>query len=76
MNARLLTASQVAEILGIARLRVYRYVATGELQAVRIGRSLRVPSEALEVWLRAKATASRPAIAETSACGDPSPDEC
>ncbi len=71
MNPRLLTAAQVAEMLGIARLRVYRYVATGELQAVRIGRSLRVPSESLEVWIRAKTTSSRPADVDTSESATP-----
>jgi excisionase family DNA binding protein len=43
----LLTPEEAAEALAIGRTKVYELVAAGELESVRIGRSRRVPLEAL-----------------------------
>lgn len=43
---------EIAEELRIARSRAYELVATGEIPAVRIGRSVRVNRNELEKWLQ------------------------
>jgi excisionase family DNA binding protein len=49
----LLTAEQVARLLGIPRSSVYEYARRGEdpLPAVRVGRHVRFHRSALERWL-------------------------
>ncbi len=42
---------KVAEVLRIARSRVYELVADGEIPAVKIGRSVRVSRKELDRWL-------------------------
>ena len=42
---------EVAEVLRIARSRAYELVAEGQIPAVRIGRSVRVPRDELDRWL-------------------------
>jgi excisionase family DNA binding protein len=46
-----LKVPEVAEILRIARSRAYELVAEGQIPAVRIGRSVRVPRDELDRWL-------------------------
>lgn len=49
---RLLTAAQVAELLGVTSATVYSWAAAGELPAVRLGRrAVRFRPHELEVWL-------------------------
>jgi excisionase family DNA binding protein len=48
---KLLTAEEVAKILRIPKLNVYRLVRERRLPAVRIGRFVRVPEEELRAWL-------------------------
>ena len=43
-----LNVSQVAEVLRISRALVYSMIARGDLKAVRCGRLVRIPREALE----------------------------
>jgi excisionase family DNA binding protein len=45
---RLLTATDVAKELQVTRSTAYRLIAEGEVPSVRIGGSVRVPSEALD----------------------------
>lgn len=40
-----LKVPQVAEILGVNRESIYRAVSTGEMKAVRVGRSVRIPRD-------------------------------
>jgi excisionase family DNA binding protein len=42
-----LTAREAAAILRIGRNQLYQVVARGQLDAVRIGRSIRIPKQAL-----------------------------
>lgn len=44
----LLTVAEVAETLRLSRMTVYRLVHSGELPAVRVGRSFRVPQSAVD----------------------------
>lgn len=47
-----LTVAEVAKIMRVSKMTVYRMVHSGELPAVRVGRSFRVPENAVEDYLR------------------------
>lgn len=47
-----LTVAEVAKIMRVSKMTVYRMVHAGELPAVRVGRSFRVPESAVEDYLR------------------------
>jgi excisionase family DNA binding protein len=47
----LLSPERVSERLDMGRTKVYELIATGELESVRIGRSRRVPAEAVESFV-------------------------
>jgi excisionase family DNA binding protein len=65
MLPEVLTAREAAAILRIGRNQLYQAVARGELGAIRIGRSIRIPKQALVDLL---ASAGRP-----TASGDEQP---
>ena len=46
-NVRFLTVAEVADIMRVSKMTVYRMVHAGELPAVRFGRSYRVPESAV-----------------------------
>lgn len=46
-NVRFLTVAEVAEVMRVSKMTVYRLVHSGELPAVRFGRSFRVPESAV-----------------------------
>ncbi|ASD20879.1 MULTISPECIES: helix-turn-helix domain-containing protein [Cryobacterium] len=46
-DLRFLTVAEVAEVMRVSRMTVYRMVHAGELPAVRFGRSFRVPESAV-----------------------------
>ncbi|GAA2010217.1 helix-turn-helix domain-containing protein [Microbacterium ulmi] len=46
-DVRFLTVAEVAEIMRVSKMTVYRLVHSGELPAVRFGRSYRVPESAV-----------------------------
>ncbi len=50
-RVRYLTVAEVAEVMRLSRMTVYRFVQRGDLPAVRVGRSYRVPADALERFL-------------------------
>lgn len=45
---RFLTVAEVAELMRVSKMTVYRMVHSGEIPAVRMGRSFRVPEAAVE----------------------------
>jgi excisionase family DNA binding protein len=47
----LLTVAEVATLLRVSKMSVYRLIHNGELEAVRFGRSFRVPNSAVEAYL-------------------------
>ena len=51
MDKMLLRAGEVATLLGLCRSKVYEMLATGELPSIRIGRSVRVPTNLLREWV-------------------------
>jgi excisionase family DNA binding protein len=50
----LLRPKEVGETLGVSRTRVYQMLATREIESIRIGRSIRVPVDAVETWISEK----------------------
>jgi excisionase family DNA binding protein len=51
-QVRFLTVAEVAELMRVSKMTVYRLVHSGELTAVRVGRSFRVPERAVHAYLR------------------------
>ncbi|MFV0459662.1 MAG: helix-turn-helix domain-containing protein [Actinomycetales bacterium] len=51
-QVRFLTVAEVAEIMRVSKMTVYRLVHNAELPAVRVGRSFRVPEAAVDAYLR------------------------
>jgi excisionase family DNA binding protein len=49
---RFLTVAEVATLIRVSRMTVYRLVHAGTLPAVRVGRSFRVPEQAVHEYLR------------------------
>jgi excisionase family DNA binding protein len=45
------TATEAADALGISRSRIYELMAAGELEYVKLGRSRRIPADALETFV-------------------------
>ena len=57
----LLTVAEVAKRFRTSKMTVYRLVKTGDLEALRIGRSYRVPERAVDAYLAAASTVTVPA---------------
>ena len=55
-DARFMTVNEVAEMMRVSRMTVYRMIHAGDLPAVRFGRSYRVPEAAVEQVLQAGTT--------------------
>ncbi|NHI16350.1 helix-turn-helix domain-containing protein [Microbacterium excoecariae] len=51
-DVRFLTVAEVADIMRVSKMTVYRLVHAGELPAVRFGRSYRVPESAVTEMLQ------------------------
>ncbi|MEO6019313.1 MAG: helix-turn-helix domain-containing protein [Knoellia sp.] len=51
-EVRFLTVAEVASIMRVSKMTVYRMVHAGELPAVRVGRSFRVPEDEVQKYLR------------------------
>ncbi|MDQ6649690.1 MAG: helix-turn-helix domain-containing protein [Actinomycetota bacterium] len=51
-EVRFLTVAEVASIMRVSKMTVYRLVHSGEMTAVRVGRSFRVPEQAVHAYLR------------------------
>jgi len=53
VTSQFLTVAEVAEQMRVSKMTVYRLVHSGELPAVRVGKSFRVPQPALTEYLSA-----------------------
>ncbi len=51
-EVKFLTVAEVATVMRVSKMTVYRLVHAGDLPAVRVGRSFRVPEEAVNEYLR------------------------
>lgn len=50
-GSQFLTVAEVASLMRVSKMTVYRLVHSGELPAVRVGRSFRVHSKAVHEYL-------------------------
>ncbi|GAA1034442.1 hypothetical protein GCM10009557_39160 [Virgisporangium ochraceum] len=51
-DVRFLTVAEVASLMRVSKMTVYRLVHSNDLTAVRVGRSFRVPEHAVHAYLR------------------------
>ena len=51
-EVKFLTVAEVARMMRVSKMTVYRLVHSGELPAVRVGRSFRVPERDVDDYLR------------------------
>lgn len=51
-EVKFLTVAEVATAMRVSKMTVYRLVHSGDLPAVRVGRSFRVPEDAVSDYLR------------------------
>jgi excisionase family DNA binding protein len=52
-EVRFVTVAEVASLMRVSKMTVYRLVHSGELPAIRVGRSFRVPESAVNDYLQA-----------------------
>lgn len=52
---RLLTVAEVAGVMRVSRMTVYRLIRRGQLKAIRVGRNYRVREEDLKAYLESSA---------------------
>lgn len=57
---RFLTVAEVADLARVSKMTVYRMVHSGELPAIRVGKSFRVPSDAVAELLGEVIDVERP----------------
>lgn len=50
-QVQFLTVAEVATVMRVSKMTVYRLVHSGELPAVRVGKSFRVPEKAVHEYL-------------------------
>ena len=76
-EVRFLTVAEVAELMRVSKMTVYRLVHSGDLTAVRVGRSFRVPEHAVHTYLREafqeSALTPRHARTRRGPCWSPAP---
>lgn len=51
-DVKFLTVAEVATIMRVSKMSVYRLIHSGTLEAVRFGRSFRVPEKAVHDYLK------------------------
>ena len=51
-EVRFLTVAEVDALMRVSKMTVYRLVHSGELEAIRVGRSFRVPEQAVNQYLK------------------------
>ena len=56
MDKLLLKISEAGEMIGVGRSRMYEMVYTGEIPSIRIGKSIRIPVDALRKWVEERET--------------------
>jgi excisionase family DNA binding protein len=51
-DVRFLTVYELALMMRISKMSAYRLVRTGELESIRVGRSYRIPEQAVITYMR------------------------
>lgn len=57
-EARLLTVSEVADLMRVSRMTVYRSIKDGSMAALRVGRSYRLREDDVDNYLSERYTAA------------------
>ncbi len=57
--SRLLTVAEVATLMRVSRMTVYRLIRRGQLKAIRVGRNYRVRESDLSEYLEAQAVSGQ-----------------
>ncbi len=52
MDKKLLTTTEVQEMLSVGRTRVFALIASGQLRSVLIGSSRRIPTDSVEEFIQ------------------------
>jgi excisionase family DNA binding protein len=55
-RARFLTVAEVADLMRVSTMTVYRLIKAGDMAAVRVGRSYRIPETEVDRYLEARFT--------------------
>jgi len=55
-RARFLTVAEVADLLRVSSMTVYRLIEAGDLRALRVGKSFRIDTDDLEQFLDSRYT--------------------
>ena len=55
-QARLLTVNEVADLLRVSRMTVYRLIKEGQLAAIRVGRNYRLREDDVDEYLSKRYT--------------------
>ena len=50
---RFMTVTEVADIMRVSKMTVYRLIHSGEMPAIRVGKSFRVPEAAVSQMIQA-----------------------
>ena len=53
-TGRALTAEDLARMLSVSKVAIYKYAAEGKIPSFRIGTSLRFDPHSVAAWLRAR----------------------
>ena len=51
-TTRFLTVGEIALTMRVSKMTVYRLLHSGDLEAIRVGRSFRVPEQAVNQYMR------------------------
>jgi len=63
-DVRFLTVAEVAEMMRVSKMTVYRLVHSGDLPAIRFGRSFRVPESAVRAAVSPSTTEAPGSVAD------------
>lgn len=53
--SRLMTVAEIATVMRVSRMTVYRLIRRGQLKAIRVGRNYRVSEDELNAYLEGQA---------------------
>jgi len=66
MLTKLLKSEEIAQLLGVSKSFAYKLIRQGMVPSVRMGRSVRVRQEDLDIFISSSVQGSKPPIKEVS----------
>ncbi len=57
MDKLLLRPLEAADVLAVSKSKIYELLSSGVIPSVRIGKSIRIPAEELQKWVRSRTRA-------------------